>query len=138
MTAPDPRAQSVSDLFRRLKGEWPPGAKWEWDGRMNCALSTLGGSDEAQGRQALIGALPVIWTAEKLADAPEVLRKICGATGGLRGGQLVFSAELLDATVAYCLWWPWGSGSNFSARLGAATADGTSLSPAVRTGFGLG
>jgi hypothetical protein len=136
MTAPDPRSQSLIELFSRLRAGWPVDS-WEWDGRFACALSTVGGADEAKARQALLAGLPAAWTAQKLPDAPALLRKICAGTGGLRGGQMIFSADLPDGTCAYCLWWPWGSGSNFSARVGAAAADGTDLTFAVRAGFGL-
>lgn len=134
MTASDPRAQSVIDLLKQLRAGWPSAA-WEWDGRFGCALSTLAGPDEARGRQALIVALPAAWTAAKLAEAPPVVRKLCAETGGLRGGQMVYSAELPNQTVVYCLWWPWGSGGNFSARIGAAADDGADLDAAVRAAF---
>ena len=47
--------------------------------------------------------------------------------------KLVFSAELGDGTLAYCLWWPWGGGANFSARVEATGGD----EKAVQAALGL-
>jgi hypothetical protein len=137
MTASDPRVQSVIDLFSRVKAGWPA-ARWEWDGRFGCALSTLGGADEAKAREALQAGLPAAWSGATMAQAPEAVKRICGSTGGLRGGQMAFSAELPDGTVAYCLWWPWGGGGNISARIGVVAKDAADLNAAVKTAFGLG
>jgi hypothetical protein len=135
MTAPDPRSQAVIDLLGQMKSAWPA-VPWEWDGRFNCALSTIAGPDEPRARAALAAALPGIWTSSNLKQAPAAVQQICGRAGGLRGGQVVFSAELPNETLAYCLWWPWGGGGTFSARVGAVTA-GADLIPALRLAFGL-
>jgi hypothetical protein len=108
----------LTEQLGRVVAAWPGGA-WEWDGRMGCALSTVGKAQEAGARAALAAGLPSVWTADQLAQAPQALQEICARVGGLRGDQLVFSAELGEGAVAYCLWWPWGGGANFSARIGA-------------------
>ena len=63
-----------------------------------------------------------------------LIKQICGRTGGLLSGQLVFSAQLPDGVFAYGLWWPWGSGANVSVRIGAGHE---SVVPGVRAAFGL-
>jgi hypothetical protein len=135
MKGPAGRTQSVVDLLQRLRAGWP--GRWEWDGRFDCALSTLTGTDQGKARESLTAGLPSVFTGATLAGAPALLRQICTDAGGLRGGQMVFSAELPTDVVAYCLWWPWGSGANVSARLGAAAADGADLTAAVRSAFDL-
>ena len=129
--APSP----LSDQLARLRAAWPGGA-WEWDGRFGCALSAVGKALEASARQAVTAALPSVWTAAQLMEAPAALQQLCARVGGLRGDQLVFSAEA-GGVLAYCLWWPWGGGANFSARVGALGADKVDLSPVVRAAFGL-
>jgi hypothetical protein len=125
---------SLTDLLSHLRAAWPA-ARWEWDGRFRCALSTLDKATLAQGRAALAASLPATFTAATVGKAPAAVAKVCTATGGLRGDQEVFAAELPDGSTAYCLWWPWGTGSNFSARVGAVGA--ADLTPAVKTAFGV-
>lgn len=123
---------SLSDLLAGLRATWP-GPAWEWDGRFGCALSAVGKAQEAKARAALTAVLPSVWTATQLMGAPLPLQQLCARVGGLRGDQLVFSAELGDGTLAYCLWWPWGSGANFSARVGA----GKDAEALVRAALGI-
>ena len=125
---------TLPDQLARLRAAWPAAA-WEWDGRFGCALSALGKAQEAAAREALATALPSVWTADKLGEAPAAIQRLCAGVGGLRGDQLVYAAELADDVLAYCLWWPWGGGANFSARVGAI--GGGDLSKVVRTAFGI-
>jgi len=127
-------APTLPDQLARLRTAWPGGA-WEWDGRFGCALSALGKAQEVAAREALAAVLPSVWTSDKLAEAPEAVRQLCGHVGGLRGDQLVYTAELADGVLAYCLWWPWGGGANFSARVGAI--GGGDLAKVVRAALGI-
>ena len=125
----------LTEQLGRVRATWPGGA-WEWDGRFGCALSTVGKDLEASAREALGAELPSIWTADRLAEAPAVIQAVCAHAGGLRGAQRVFAAELADGTLVYCLWWPWGSGANFSGRIGAIARSGENLSAVVRAALG--
>jgi hypothetical protein len=127
--------QGMGDLAGRVRAGWP-GTAWEWDDRLGCALSTVGKASEAKARELLSAGLPAVATAADLAAAPALVQQICGRTGGLMDGQLVFHGELPGGAVAYCLWWPWGSGANISARIGAV---GPGVNPtSVRAAFGVG
>jgi hypothetical protein len=126
-------SQALSALLSRLGAGWP-GAKWEWDDRLDCALSTVAKADEARARAALTAQLPVLWTADTLVDAPPLMKTICGRTGGLLLRQMAFSTELPQGVLAYGLWWPWGSGANVSVRIGVSHE---SVVPGVRAAFGL-
>ena len=138
MTIPEAPALLLTDQLSRVRAAWPGGG-WEWDGRFGCALSTVGKEQETTARQALGAVLPATWSTVTLADAPEAIQRLCARVGGLRGAQLVFSAELGAGALAYCMWWPWGSGANFSARIGAIGAGGADdgLTPAVRSALGV-
>jgi hypothetical protein len=129
-------AQLVNDQLGRVRAAWPGGA-WEWDGRFGCALSTVGKAQEARAREALATALPAVWTVATLAEAPAPIQELCAHVGGLRGDQLVLTGDLGDGALAYCLWWPWGSGANFSARLGAIGAGRQDLATLVRSALGM-
>jgi len=125
--------QAVPALLSPVGADWP-GSKWEWDDRLNCALSTVAKADEARAHTALAAHLPAIWTADSLGEAPVLIKQICGRTGGLLARQLVFSAPLPEGVFAYALWWPWGSGANVSVRLGVSHE---SVLPGVRAAFNL-
>ncbi len=133
MTVPDGRARVLADLLARMQGAWPAG-RWEWDARLACALSTVAQANEAQARAALATALPTTFTAATLGSAPASVREVCGMTGGLRGSQMIFTAEHEGELVTFCLWWPWGDGAQVSARVG--TID-EALDPTLRSALGL-
>jgi hypothetical protein len=126
-------APLLTEQLTRLRASWPGGA-WEWDGRFGCALAAVGKALEAKAREALAVELPSVWTAATLGQAPAALQKLCAGVGGLRADQLAFSAEV-DGVLAYCLWWPWGGGANFSARVGVLGE--SNLSALVRGAFGI-
>jgi hypothetical protein len=129
----DAALQALSALLPRVGADWP-GGKWEWDGRLECALSAIAKADEARARAVLTTLLPTVWTADTLGKAPPLIKQICARTGGLLPRQLAFSAPLPDGVFAYGLWWPWGSGENVSVRIGASHE---SVVPGVRAAFGL-
>jgi hypothetical protein len=128
-------APSLPELLTRLRAAWPA-ASWEWDGRFRCALSTVNLAGLAQARAALADALPALFTANSIGAASAVVAQLCARTGGLRGHQEVFAASLSDGITAYCLWWPWGSRTDFSARIGATGGD-SDLTPIVKAAFSL-
>jgi hypothetical protein len=126
-------SQALAVLLPRIGAGWP-GSKWEWDGRLECALSVVATGNEAQARAALSAQLPVIWTGDTLGQAPVLIKQICGRTGGLLARQLAFVVELPEGVLAYALWWPWGSGANVSVRIGVSHE---SVMPGVRAAFGV-
>lgn len=129
-------SRALGELLGRVKAGWPAGT-WEWDAPFECALTTLKQDAEAQGRATLSANLPGAWTRKTLDKAPALAQQVCAQTGGLRGDQLIFTADLGDI-VAYALWWPWGSGSTFSIRIGVASSSaGQNLTPALRSAFGV-
>lgn len=125
--------QAVGQLVPRVTADWP-GSKWEWDGRLDCVLSTVAKASEGQARTALAAVLPRAWTADSLAAAPVLIKTICARSGGLLPQQLAFSADLPEGVFAYALWWPWGSGANVSVRIGVSHE---SVLPAIRTAFAV-
>jgi hypothetical protein len=132
-----PGTQLLTDLVGRVREGWP-GAAWEWDGRLDCVLSTVTKEHVPAARQALEAGLPAVWKVDNLPQAPSLVRQICAKTGGLRAQQMVFSAELPDGAIVYCLWWPWGNGANFSARIGTDfSGAGAALRSVVRSAFGI-
>jgi hypothetical protein len=104
-----------------------PGRGWTWDGRFGAFASTFGAPVEAQARAALSLALPGQWTSATLPQAPEALRAICAASGGLRADQLLFGGKTKDGVTPYGLWWPWSGGQTLTLRLGFHGADSAAM-----------
>jgi len=129
----DKALEALGALLPRIRKHWPE-SKWEWDGRLDCALSTVPKASEGEARTALTAVLPAVWTADTLGQAPLLIRQICARTGGLLPGQFVFSVELPEGVFAYALWWPWGSGANVSVRIGSSHE---SAQPTVRAALAL-
>jgi hypothetical protein len=138
MATPGPQSQLLAGIIGRVRAAWPE-ARWEWDPRFGCALSTVTKAQEAAAWAALSAVLPAVWTGKTLSDGPALVRETGTKTGGLRGDQKMFSENLEDGAIVYCLWWPWGSGSNFSARVGARGTDRGEehLASLVRSAFDL-
>jgi hypothetical protein len=92
---------------------------WMWDERFECALSTFDKDSSIKARDAAAAVLTTSWTSKTMAGAPAPIRQLSAETGGIRSVQLLFTAEASPGVFAYCLWWPWENGANYSARLGA-------------------
>jgi hypothetical protein len=132
----DPTAATLSELLARVRAGWPPGATWEWDGRLRCAVSAVSDAQQAPALAVLTANLPAGFSHQDLGGAPAAVQQVCGRTGGLQPGQRVFTADLPGGALAYCLWWPWGSGTTVSARLGAS-GGAADLNASVRAAFAL-
>ena len=95
-----------------LRTEWPT-KEWSWDNRMSVVTSAVSGPHIDAARAVVEKALPQVFDGTNLVSAPDTLRQIITATGGLRGSQLAFA----DGN-AFGLWWPWGGGGTVSLRVG--------------------
>ncbi len=90
---------------------------WEWEDRMDAALSVYPAEDSAKVRGLLEEHFKARWDAGTLADAPANVQQFVNSLGGLRGGQEIFTSDpALDLIVAVALW-PWGGGAKISIRL---------------------
>jgi hypothetical protein len=125
-------SELLTSLIQRIRVGWP-GSAWEWEKRLDCALSTVAKAEEAQALALLAGQLGEPFSPATIRGAPAALQQICARTGGLRASQLAFATTLSDGGTAFCLWWPWAGGASFSARVGAVG----DLTPIVRSAFGL-
>jgi hypothetical protein len=125
-------SELLAGLIQRIRVGWP-GSAWEWDKRLDCALSTVAKPEEARALALLAGQLGEPFSPATVRSAPADLQQICARTGGLRASQRAFGTTLSDGATALCLWWPWGSGASFSARVAA----GGELTSVVRSAFGL-
>ena len=90
---------------------------WEWEDRMDAALSVYGSEDSAKVRALLDEHFKARWDGGTLSDAPANVQQFVSSLGGLRGGQELYTTDpALDLVVAVALW-PWGGGAKISIRL---------------------
>jgi hypothetical protein len=90
---------------------------WEWDSRLSAVLSAIEAPRHLPVLE-LVGALfPATWDHRTLSTAPELVRKIASAWGGLSSGQRLFTLEPEDDPLFFAAWWPWGDGTTFSLRI---------------------
>lgn len=113
------------DLFRRLddlRSRWPS-PEWTYDGRLQCATSSIPMTAEAAARALIAAVTPATWTAATLAEAPAEAQALATRCGGLRAAQLLFWGGEPGSPGAFGLWWPWGDGATVSLRLGLHHAE---------------
>lgn len=110
-------------ILSRLPGlahEWP-GQPWVWDLRFTCAICHCSTSRTEAVREALFATMPDLYDHARLGEAPQGVRDIVRASGGLRPGQHLYCGDPLpDGGYPFALWWPWGDGSTVSIRVGIA------------------
>jgi len=114
--------QTLSDGPPRLKAGWPTRG-WSWDSRLGCVTSSFTTEQEPKARSAAREILVNEWTSTTIARAPQNVRDIAERSGGVRAGQLVFSAGPYSGLTAFGLWWPWGDGETVSLRIGLCDVD---------------
>jgi hypothetical protein len=116
MTAPGEVLDTLEAACKALKQDQET-LSWEWEDRMDAALSVYGSEDSAKVRGLLEEHFKAHWDSGTLSTAPENVQKFVGSLGGLRSGQEIFTSDPdLDLVVAVALW-PWGGGAKISIRL---------------------
>jgi hypothetical protein len=122
----------VFDQLAKLKDSWP-GGEWSWDSRFSAVASSFERETEPAVRESMKHALTRGWSAKTIEEAPAVLRAITDRTGGLRSKQRLLAG---DGDALFALWWPWGSGTTITLRLGFADGNAESIKR-LRTMFGV-
>jgi len=116
MSAPGKVLDTLEAACKALKQDTET-FSWEWEDRMDAALSVYGSDDSARVRSLLEEHFKAHWDAGTLSTAPPNVQKFVGSLGGLRSGQEIFASDPdLDLVVAVALW-PWGGGAKISIRL---------------------
>ena len=115
-----------------VKRTWP-GGEWSWDSRFAAVASSFGTAIEAKARESAGFALPLIFTSQTIAAAPPALQALATKSGGLRAGQLLLASHPDAGVTAFGLWWPWGSGTTVTLRIGLDGGPGDAL----KTLFGV-
>lgn len=98
---------------------------WDWDRRFDTAVGRVSAPDHTAVLTLLDDCHAHRWDHESIANAPEVVRGISDGWGGLRPEQLLWASDPAESPLLFAAWWPWGSGTTFSARIGCLmdTAD---------------
>jgi len=116
MTTPDAVLDTLEAACKSLKADEET-FSWEWEDRMDAALSVYGSDDSPKVRGLLEEHFKARWDTGTLPDAPADVQQFVKSLGGLRSGQEIFTSDPgLDLIVAVALW-PWGGGAKISIRL---------------------
>jgi len=100
---------------------------WNWDSRFGAVLAEFGAGKKESIRGILERSLCVTWDISNIDKAPDIVREINRHLGGLRAGQILFTADPNREPLIFCAWWPWGDGKTISLRI--ASADRKLLDP---------
>ena len=118
--APDDVLADAMRAAARLTEATAEPLLWEWDSRFSAALSVVKSPRDLPVLD-LVGALfPAGWDHQTLSKAPESVRKVAKAWGGLGAGQRLFTLDPADDPLFFAAWWPWGDKTTFSLRIGCA------------------
>lgn len=90
---------------------------WSFDPRFRASSAAFATADHAAIQALLETGFDACWTSKTVANATPRVRELCGKTGGLRPGQLLFSANGEGDPILIGLWWPWGNGTTTSIRI---------------------
>jgi hypothetical protein len=112
---------------------------WDFDSRFDTAVGRVSAPDDAPLLGLLDECFPHNWDHQSIDGAPDVTRAIADSAGGLRPGQRLWTLDPADSPLLYAAWWPWGSGTTFSLRVGCIAADAgeqQALTKKIRSLFG--
>jgi len=137
MANPDDPWEDLFTKLTKLRAGWPS-PTWSYDRRFQCVSTTIPLSTEAAVQPAIGEALPTSWTAASLPAAPDDVRAMVEACGGLRAEQKIYWGGPENAPGAFGLWWPWGDGAQVSLRIGLCHVDlPKERYPRLRAIFGI-
>jgi hypothetical protein len=112
---------------------------WEWDPVFGASLCAFDEEHVEAIRTTLDEVMSSRFSGDTISDAPDSVRAIARGHGGLRPGQELWILTG-DHPLLYCAWWPWGSGTRVSARVGIVSSDqlsDASAERALRSWFGI-
>jgi hypothetical protein len=96
---------------------------WDWDRRFGTAVGRVSDPDHLAVLTLADDCVAHRWDHETIDDAPNLVREICNGWGGLRPGQLLWASDPTETPLLFAAWWPWGSGTTFSLRIGCQMGD---------------
>ncbi len=92
-------------------------APWKWDDDYVAALVIIESPHESEVLATLTELLPHSWNHRDIKNAPEPVRQVSGAWGGLMTGQLLFVLDPEADPMLFATWWPWGNRLKSSLRV---------------------
>jgi hypothetical protein len=124
---------AIEAVTARLTGA---SLRWEWDDRFAAALAVV----EAPADQAVLALVSQVfaaaWDAQTIQQAPDAARELA-SSWGLQRSQRLFALDLDDDPLLFAAWWPWGSGTTFSLRVGCSASDAAQGEALLRAAFSL-
>ncbi len=104
---------------------------WDWDRRFNTAVGRVSDPEHLPVLALLDDCFGHRWDHETIGAAPEVVQDISAGWGGMRPGQLLHTFDANEFPLLFTAWWPWGSGTTFSLRVGCLITTGPEAEQAM-------
>ncbi len=120
LRTPDQALADVTRAVGRLTAASRGLLTWEWDSRFSAALGIVKAPHHLPILELLGQLFPRAWDDRTLRQAPEAVRLVAAAWGGMQAGQRLLVIEPADDPLFFAAWWPWGSGTTFSLRISCA------------------
>jgi len=108
----------IETMCKQLFDELRDQVTWKWDDWVGTILTEINVDNTETIRGILKKFFPFSWDSSTINTAPQLVQSLDERFGGLRPTQLLFSADPSQDAVVFCAWWPWGSGSTISLRIG--------------------
>jgi len=105
------------NVCKELSNTFQGVLSWKWDDRFQTVLAEFNIDNQAHIHEVLIRRLDRIWDSSTIETAPEAVRTIIDAFGGIMPGQLLLTSDPDRDAFVFCAWWPWGNGETISIRL---------------------
>jgi hypothetical protein len=133
--------QAVFEALIALRDGWPgPVSGWGYDRRLKCVMASFTTGAIPAAEAAIAHAMPAVFGAESLAEAPPSARATAETCGGLRASQRLYwgADPVAPGGGAFGLWWPWADGATVSLRIGLHDVDvPKERLPRLRDVFGI-
>lgn len=116
MTTPGAVLDTLEAACRALRQDEKT-FNWEWEDRMDAALSVYPAENSAKVRGLLEEHFESRWDSTTLPEAPANVQQFAKSLGGLRGGQELYTSDPSQDLLVAAALWPWGGGAKISIRL---------------------
>ena len=113
----DLNKSGLENVCRELLGAFQGIFLWKWDSWLETVLAEFGVDNKDVIRAILERYLSSTWDSSNIGKAPDIVQIINNNLGGLRPGQLLFTADPSQDAIIFCVWWPWGDGKTISIRI---------------------
>ena len=109
--------EKLKSLFTLIVDCVPPAYNWELDARFSTPFVQLDIDDSDPVKESMSRIFDNQWDNTTIGNATVLEKSLARSLFGIEKEQLLFTT-VEDSTLIFCAWWPWGSNSKVSLRIG--------------------